>query len=160
VFERELAEFDRAYESRDQAALPSANSALWEAAQGADPEALSGVLRHICGWIPRTGLGIAGRLAVLAGALVEDGADPDGFDQLAVAGCGTSLDIAAELVTTWLDVVGERSLPDPAGGQADFDRAMRLLTQPRRWTKEAAAARGRGRCPRKRRTGWWRPGTA
>ncbi|PWU50633.1 hypothetical protein DLE60_18215 [Micromonospora globispora] len=72
-------------------------------------------------------------MAVLAGAFVEDGADPDGLVAPVVAGLGRSLDVSAQFAAAWRSIVGDRAeLPEPVNEQTAFDAAITALTNRRR----------------------------
>lgn len=114
--------------AQDAAAFQAGIPLLWEAVEGADPGELSRVLGRILGLFEVVPLGVGGRLAVLAGALVEDGDEPDGLVAPVVAGLGTSLDVSAEFVAAWRSIVGDRvDLPEPVNEQTVFDAAIAEL---------------------------------
>jgi len=76
-------------------------------------------------------LGPAGQLAVLAGAMVEDGADPARLVEHVVAGAGMASETAAEFVTAWRELVGEQAaLPEPVEEQEAFNAAQAALVRP------------------------------
>lgn len=117
----------------DAAAFQAGIPLLWEAVEGADQSELNRVLGRILGLFEVVPLGVGSKLAVLAGALVEDGAEPDGLVAPVVAGLGTSLETSAEFVAAWRSIVGDRmALPEPVNKATTFDAAIAGLTAQQR----------------------------
>lgn len=116
---------------------------LWEAAEGADPAELDRVLVRVCNLFEAVPLGIAARLAVMAGALVEDGADPRPLVKWVALGLGASLDSAVEFVTVWRRVAGDRlDMPQPEDSQAAFDAALAALKGRGGWRRALRVSAG------------------
>jgi hypothetical protein len=129
VIDQRCEELFAAAAASDALAFETGLRRLWDAVQGGDPDQLSRVLERICGLFEVVPLGPGGHLAVLAGGLVEDGADPDALVVPVVGGLGSSLDVAAEFVAAWRSIVGDRvELPEPVEEQRTFDGAIVRLT--------------------------------
>ncbi len=103
---------------------------LWQAAQDAAPQELTGALRRISEVFDLLPLGPGSRLAILAGALVERGADPDGLAAPIMVGLRRCLRVANELITTWQHVVGDEEPPMPVDDQEAFNSMITALLQP------------------------------
>ncbi len=136
-------ELVRAAETADAVAFQTGIGKVWEAASGAGPDELNAALERICELFEMLPLGIAGRLAVLAGAMVEDGADPAPLVGYVVTGTGVAAETAAEFVTAWRNVVGEQAaLPEPVEQQAALDAAMAALVRRHGWSRLRRGSKG------------------
>ncbi len=117
----------RARRERDLEAFESATAQLWEAAQTASPAELTAALSACAGMLAELGPGFGGEFAVLCGALVERGADPD---PLAMVLCMRLAEVAgqaAEFAHVWAREFPEEGVPEPE--QAEFETALERLDE-------------------------------
>lgn len=115
--------------AQDVVAFEERLGRLWDAVEEAGPDESGRVLERICGLFEVVPLGVGSHLAVLAGALVENGAGPDALVEHVVGGLGASLDVAAEFVEAWRSAVGDRvELPEPVEDQRSFEGAIARLS--------------------------------
>jgi hypothetical protein len=132
VLDQRCEELARAARAQDAVAFQASTQLVWQAAQGAPPGELNRALQKVChlfNTVNGIPMALAGRLAVLGGALVEEGADPAPLVGVAVAGLDASADACVEFAAAWQRIVGaDRPLPAPVDSQAAFDATVAALT--------------------------------
>jgi hypothetical protein len=112
-------ELEAVIRNRDSAAFPPALFALWQAAEHEPPQALSPVLARCCTLLQQVPLGLGSQLAVLCGALIENGVDPGPFVPLAADGVAECLSRAPRFRSAWETAREDDELPDPEQGEID-----------------------------------------
>jgi hypothetical protein len=121
----------RAAREHDDMAFLAGIRSVWEAAEGAPAADLNRAVRTVCRVFDGAdgmSLGQVGRLAVLGGALVEEGAEPAPLVGVTIAGLGASAEACAEFAGAWQRIVGgDRPLPDPVDEQLAFDAVVIAL---------------------------------
>jgi hypothetical protein len=131
VLEQQCDELYRAAQARDPQGFLAAVDALCKSAQGVPAGELTGVLTRVGGVFAQVPLGLGARLALLGGALVEDGADPGPLVAPVVAGTCGALARCAQFVAVWRRLAGEDvELPDPDGDAAAVERTIGVLSGP------------------------------
>ncbi|MBE3014885.1 hypothetical protein IL992_37795 [Microbispora sp. NEAU-D428] len=102
---------------------------LWERTEDSDPATADAVLVRLCGLFDRLPPGLGARLAVMGGAMVENGADPAPLVEPVVAGLCDALERSAEFARAWRAVT-DRRLPKPDQEDQAVLGAARVLSGP------------------------------
>jgi hypothetical protein len=98
---------ERALEERDDALLNEAFGQLRDAFEKAKPKSSAEVGPRLANLLPRTPLGAAAILAVMIGACVENGADPQACSWPVLAGVRDALRDVAGFPALWAEAVGD-----------------------------------------------------
>jgi hypothetical protein len=112
-------ELDAVVGRRDGAAFQPAVVAIWKAAQDAPKPELDQALGRCCAILREVPLGMGSQLAVLCGALVELGAQPDPLIGPVADGVAAGLRHADGFRAAWHAAKAGEELPDPEEGQIE-----------------------------------------
>ncbi len=119
----------RAAEAQDAPGFLATLQDLWERTEDSDPATADAVLVRLCGLFDRLTPGLCARLAVMGGAMVENGADPAPLVDPVVAGLCDALERSAEFARAWRAVT-DRRLPEPGPENRVVLGAARVLSGP------------------------------
>ncbi len=119
----------RAAEAQDAPGFLATLQDLWERTEDSDPATADAVLVRLCGLFDRLTPGLGARLAVMGGAMVENGADPAPLIDPVVAGLCDALERSAEFARAW-HAVTDRRLPEPGPDNRVVLGAARVLSGP------------------------------
>lgn len=112
MLDHHLAELFQAASDRDPDRLFACVPRLYEATEGVDEASLSAVAARLSELFDLVPPSIGARLGVLAGALVERGADPMPLAGPLVRGLTEHLELSARFAAAWRSITGEEP-PEP-----------------------------------------------
>ncbi|MEN3537856.1 hypothetical protein AAH991_22270 [Microbispora sp. ZYX-F-249] len=129
VIDRQCDDLHRAAEAQDPPAFLATLQELWQGTEDCDPATADAVLVRLCDLFGRLSPGLGARLAVMGGAMVENGADPAPLIDPVVAGVCDALERSAEFARAWRAVT-DRRLPEPGPEDHVLLGAARVLSGP------------------------------
>ncbi|GAA4086144.1 hypothetical protein [Nonomuraea soli] len=115
--------------AQDPGAVLAAIQPLFEAARGTGADELTGALGRVCSLVarPDVPLGLRAELALLCGALVEEGADPLPLVEPVAEGLAQTLEKAAGFAEAWR-AAGGKDLPGPPPNDRRTSALIRTLS--------------------------------
>ncbi|TQS31167.1 hypothetical protein [Microbispora sp. KK1-11] len=129
VIDQRCDDLYRAAETQDAPGFLATLQDLWERTEDSDPATADAALVRLCGLFDRLPPGLGARLAVMGGAMVENGADPAPLVDPVVAGLCDALERSAEFARAWRAVT-DRCLPEPGPEDQVVLGAARVLSGP------------------------------